>query len=127
MLSNIHWKIIILTEGSSSYTDTSYGLLLSLDMVILQLSGPTPVNPQAKFSILELAHSSRKHLTTLSSFSLPSLFISNSQQPQHPISSFSPVNQVNFSSFFACLSFNFLLLIFQSIYITLKWKLQFSL
>ncbi|XP_011005251.1 PREDICTED: glucose-1-phosphate adenylyltransferase small subunit, chloroplastic/amyloplastic-like isoform X2 [Populus euphratica] len=62
-------------------------------MVMLQLSGPIPVNPQAKFSILELAHSSRKYLTTLSSFSLPSLFISNSHQPQHPISSFSPVNQ----------------------------------
>ncbi|KAG6767728.1 hypothetical protein POTOM_028943 [Populus tomentosa] len=59
----------------------------------LMLSSPTPVNPQAKFSIPELAHSSRKHLTTLSSFSLPSLFISNSQQPQHLISSFSPVNQ----------------------------------
>ncbi|KAB5548534.1 hypothetical protein DKX38_011940 [Salix brachista] len=62
-------------------------------MVALQLSGPAPVNLQAKFSILELAHSSRKHLTTLSSFSLPSLFISNSQQPRHPISSFPPVNQ----------------------------------
>ncbi|KAL9377374.1 hypothetical protein Peur_028709 [Populus x canadensis] len=63
------------------------------EAALTALSGPTPVNPQAKFSILELAHSSRKHLTTLSSFSLPSLFISNSQQPQHPISSFSPVNQ----------------------------------
>ncbi|KAJ6377628.1 hypothetical protein OIU78_027957 [Salix suchowensis] len=57
------------------------------------LSGTAPVNLQAKFSILELAHGSRKHLTTLSSFSLPSLFISNSQQPRHPISSFPPVNQ----------------------------------
>ncbi|KAJ6734042.1 GLUCOSE-1-PHOSPHATE ADENYLYLTRANSFERASE-RELATED [Salix koriyanagi] len=62
-------------------------------MVVLQLSGTAPVNLQAKFSILELAHGSRKHLTTLSSFSLPSLFISNSQQPRHPISSFPPVNQ----------------------------------
>ncbi|KAF9679285.1 hypothetical protein SADUNF_Sadunf07G0124000 [Salix dunnii] len=62
-------------------------------MVILQLSGPNPVNLQSKLSFLELVHSSRKHLTTLSSFSLPSLFISNSQQPQHPTSSFSPVNQ----------------------------------
>ncbi|CAK7325017.1 unnamed protein product [Dovyalis caffra] len=73
--------------------DTSYSLLLSLDMVILQLSGPNPVNLQAKSSILELAHSRRKHLSTLSSYSLPSLVISNSQQPQHPISSFPPVNQ----------------------------------
>lgn len=62
-------------------------------MVILQLSSSNPVNPQAKHTILELARSRRKHLSTFSSFSLPSLFISNSQQPQNPISSFPQVNQ----------------------------------
>ncbi|KAJ6865760.1 hypothetical protein NC652_037319 [Populus alba x Populus x berolinensis] len=67
--------------------------LFSIDMAILQLSSSNPVNPQAKHCILELAHSRRKHLSTFSSFSLPSLFISNSQQPQHPISSFPQVNQ----------------------------------
>ncbi|KAJ6420373.1 hypothetical protein OIU84_027840 [Salix udensis] len=41
-------------------------------------------------SIIELAPSRRKHLSTFSYASLPSLFISNSQQPQHPISSFPP-------------------------------------
>ncbi|KAI5557891.1 hypothetical protein BDE02_17G001500 [Populus trichocarpa] len=86
-------KIIILIKGSSSFIDTSYSQLFSIDMVILQLSSSNPVNPQAKHSILELARSRRKHLSTFSSFSLPSLFISNSQQPQNPISSFPQVNQ----------------------------------
>jgi hypothetical protein len=97
-------KIIILIKGSSSFIDTSYSQLFSIDMVILQLSSSNPVNPQAKHSILELARSRRKHLSTFSSFSLPSLFISNSQQPQNPISSFPQVNQVCFS-FVCCLSF----------------------
>ncbi|KAF2325638.1 hypothetical protein GH714_031549 [Hevea brasiliensis] len=63
-------------------------------VMISQLPSFNPVNlqVQAKLSILELSHNRPKCLSNLSSPSR-SLFVSNSQQPQYPISLSPPVNQ----------------------------------
>ncbi|OAY51353.1 inactive glucose-1-phosphate adenylyltransferase small subunit 2, chloroplastic isoform X2 [Manihot esculenta] len=62
--------------------------------MILQLPSSNPVNLhiQAKLSILESTHIRRKCLSNLS-YSSPSFFISNSHQPQYPISLSPPANQ----------------------------------
>ncbi|KAJ0092456.1 hypothetical protein Patl1_27121 [Pistacia atlantica] len=66
-------------------------------MVALQFSFPTTFNPQANFPIQGSAHSRQKRMSKLhSSISPGSLFICNSQQPQHPmypLSLFPPVDQ----------------------------------
>ncbi|XP_062150327.1 LOW QUALITY PROTEIN: inactive glucose-1-phosphate adenylyltransferase small subunit 2, chloroplastic [Alnus glutinosa] len=61
-------------------------------MVILQLSLPTPI-PQTNGSFAGLASISKKSSSKFHSTLPPRLFISNSQQPQYPISLSPPANQ----------------------------------
>ncbi|KAL4631768.1 hypothetical protein ACB092_04G002400 [Castanea dentata] len=62
-------------------------------MVILQLSLPTPVNPQTNGAITGLTSTCQKRSSKFHSTLPPRLFITNSHESQYPFSLFHPANE----------------------------------